>query len=204
MPHALFTTIVKNPAPAGLDLSPARNWFLVYSTPRGEARAEAALRDAGCQTFWPSSHKRVTKGPRILFDGDVATYPRYLFASGLPFKDRFRDRLVGETVVTIKGRPVNDIRDFDGVQDVIGTASGWLRVPNAAIAAIAGYQDTPEPVAAVPSFAAGDSALVIAGPFMGFAATVIEAIGLADARVTIDLLGGKVPATMPIEHLSAA
>lgn len=84
----------------------------------------------------------------------------------------------------------------------------WQRVPNAAIAIIAAYQNKVEVEQALPepSFVPtpGMQTLVIACPLMGFAATVIEAICLHHAKVAIELLGGQVPATMPLEHLSAA
>jgi hypothetical protein len=34
---------------------------------------------------------------------------------------------------------------FDGVQEIASNSRGWLRVPNAAIKAIAGYQNAVEP-----------------------------------------------------------
>lgn len=198
----IVETITSNPAPPDLDLGPDRRWYLIYTGPRREAVAEEGLREAGCLTFWPSSHKLVMKGERVMFDASIGTFPRYLFASG---------RLLSGTGETqrafVKGRPIMSVRDIDGVSDVVGTAQGWQRVPNAAIALIAAYQNKPAAEARPePSFkpTPGMQTLVIAGPFMGFAATVIEAIGLHDAKVAIELLGGKVPATMPIDHLSAA
>jgi transcription antitermination factor NusG len=202
-PPKIVETITRNPAPVDLDLGPSRRWYLVYTGPRREAVAEEGLREAGCLTFWPSSHKLVMKGERVMFDASIGTFPRYLFASG-----RFLSG-TGETQrAFVKGRPIMSVRDIDGVSDVVGTALGWQRVPNAAIAIIAAYQNKVESQDAKPepSFAVtpGMQTLVIAGPFMGFAATVIEAIGLHDAKVAIELLGGKVPATMPLGHLSAA
>lgn len=202
-PAKVVETITRNPAPADLDLSPDRRWYLIYTGPRREAVAEEGLREAGCLTFWPSEHKLVMKGERKLFDGSIGTFPRYLFASG-----RFLSG-TGETQrAFVRGRPIMSVRDIDGVSDVVGTALGWQRVPNAAIAIIAAYQNKVETqeTRPEPSFAVtpGMQTLVIAGPFMGFAATVIEAIGLHDAKVAIELLGGQVPVTMPIDQLDAA
>ncbi len=201
-PAKVVETITRNPAPADLDLSPDRRWYLIYTGPRREAVAEEGLREAGCLTFWPSEHKLVMKGERKLFDGIIGTFPRYLFASG-----RFLSG-TGETQrAFVRGRPIMSVRDIDGVSDVVGTALGWQRVPNAAIAIIATYQN--KPVAELrpePTFkpTLGMQTTVIAGPFMGFAATVIEAIGLHEAKVAIELLGGPVPVTLPIDQLNAA
>jgi len=197
----IVETITRNPAPSDLDLRPDRRWYLVYTAPRREAVAEEGLREAGCLTFWPSSRKIVMNGERKMFDASISTFPRYLFASG-----RFLSGAGEPQRAFVKGRPIMSVRDIDGVNDVVGTALGWQRVPNAAISMIAAFQDRIEEARPEPSLkvSAGDDMLVIAGPFMGFAATVIEAIGLHDARVAIELLGGKVPATIPVEHLSAA
>lgn len=200
-PPKIVETITRNPAPADLDLRPDRRWYLVYTAPRREAVAEEGLREAGCLTFWPSSRKIVMNGERKMFDASISTFPRYLFASG-----RFLSGAGEPQRAFVKGRPIMSVRDIDGVNDVVGTALGWQRVPNAAIAMIAAFQDRIEEARPEPSLKVnpGDDMLVIAGPFMGFAATVIEAIGLNEARVAIELLGGKVPATIPVEHLSAA
>lgn len=194
--------ITLNPAPADLDLSPKRKWFLIYTSPRGEARAAAGLEEAGCQTFWPSSHKVVTVGKRTTFDGDIATFTRYLFASG--------SLLTGEggpREFVVKGKPISSVFDIDGIQDVANNSRGWVRVPNAVIKAIADYQNQVEPEkpkAPKPKFAPGDDATIIDGPFMGFMAEIVEAIGLQSAKVLIRSFGNEIPATMSVAALQAA
>lgn len=194
--------ITLNPAPTDLDLSPERKWFLVYTGPRCEARAAAGLEEAGCQTFWPSSHKVVTIGARATFDGDVATFVRYLFASG--------PLLTGEGEpqrFIVKGKPISSVFDIDGVQEIASNSRGWLRVPNAVLKAIAEYQNNiaPEkPRAPEANFKPGDEATIIDGPFMAFQATIVEAIGLHSAKVLIRSFGNEIPATMSVASLQAA
>jgi len=198
-------TETRNPPPADLDLDPATKWYLVYTAPRSEGKAKKALEDAGCMTFWPSSHILITAPRRKPVEHDVGTFPRYLFVSGMPFRERHFDRVQEDrTVITIDGRPIDDIRDVEGVQDVVSNAAGWLRVPNAAIAAIAGYQSGKQEPKPAPRIKAGDKTRVVEGPFMTFQATVIKAIGLEEAKVLIDIFGGKVPVTIPLAHLDAA
>lgn len=198
-------TRTRNPPPVDLDLSAATKWFLVYTAPRAEAKAKKALEDAGCKTFWPSEHIVITAPRRKPIEHDVGTFPRYLFVSGMPFRERHIDRVQDDrTVVTINGRPIDDIRDIDGVLEVVSNSAGWLRVPNSAIAAIAGYQARKEAPKPEPRLKSGDTARVISGPFMSFQATIVEAIGLHEARVLIDLFGGSVPVTMGIAQLDAA
>lgn len=194
-----------NQPPADLDLGPKAKWFLVYTAPRCEAKVQKALDEAGCSTFWPSSRVLITAPRRKPVEHDVGTFPRYLFVSGMPFRQRLIDRVREDrTVVTVNGRPIDDIRDIEGVQDVVSNSAGWLRVPNAAIAVIAGYQSGKIEERRQPRLRAGDTARVVDGPFMRFQATVIEAIGLEEARVLMDIFGGKVPVTIPLVQLEAA
>lgn len=196
-------TVTRNPPPCDLDLT--LTWYLVYTSPRMEGKAQKALDEAGCKTFWPSSHKVVTQPRRKPLEFDVGTFPRYLFVAGMPFRQRKRDHVNEDrSVVTIDGCPIDDIRDIDGVEYVVGTSAGWLKVPSAAIAAIAGFQARKEAEKAAPKLRRGDKATVISGPFMSFQATVVEAIGLHEARVLIEIFGGEVPATIGVASLQAA
>src|SRR5690606_19526423 len=125
----------------------------------------------------------ITAPKRKPIEHDVGTFPRYLFVAGMPFRERRRDRVVGDNeVITINGRPIDDIRDITGVVEVVGTAKGWLRVPSAAIIAIAGYQERKEEPTPEFRFGLGDRVLINDGPLKEFFATV-EAIGMAKASV---------------------
>lgn len=192
----------RNPAPAELDLT--LRWHLIYTSPRGEARAAKGLAEAGCKVFWPSRHKVIRFGRREITH-DVATFPRYLFAAGVPFRERRFDQVQADrTVVTVNGRPIDDIRDIDGVQDVVGTSAGWLRVPGAAIRAVADYQNSVEPPLPPVRVKPGQRLTVIDGPFMTFQAVVVEAIGLTDAEVLIDIFGRATRMRIGIDQLDAA
>lgn len=194
--------IMLNPAPAELDLADKTMWFLVYTGPRCEARAAAGLEEAGCQTFWPSSHKVVTIGARTTFEGDVATFTRYLFASGPLLTGQGEARRL-----VVKGKPISSVFDIDGVQEIASNSRGWLRVPNSVLKAIADYQNQVEPQRPAPpkaKFQPGDVATIIDGPFMAFQATIVEAVGLHSAKVLIRSFGNEVPATLSIASLQAA
>lgn len=194
--------ITLNQAPADLDLNPKTMWFLVYTGPRCEARAAAGLEEAGCQTFWPSSHKVVTIGARTTFDGDIATFTRYLFASG--------PLLTGQgdpQRFIVKGKPISSVFDIDGIQEIASNSRGWLRVPNSVLQTIADYQNQVEPTkpeAPRAKFRPGDKATILDGPFMGFMAQIVEAIGLHSAKVIIRSFGNEMPATMSVSTLQAA
>lgn len=195
----------RNPAPTDLDSSLA--WYLVYCRPRMEAKAAKGLAEAGCKVFWPSLHRIITLRRRKT-EHDVATYPRYLFAAGLPTikRDSYLVGEDGKTVLTINGRPLSDIRDIDGVHDVVRSAIGWARVPGRVIDMVAAYQNN-----ALPEFRRidlrrqpGARVRINSGPFMSFQATVVEAMGLDEAEVLIDIFGRETPARLPVDHLDAA
>lgn len=122
--HTRQEETTRVPAPADLDCS--RFWYLVRCKPRMEGRAAAGLQEAGCAVFLPRLHRVIRIGRRVI-EHDVATYPGYLFASGVPFRANRRDEVQPDrvTVLTVNGRPVDDIRDIDGVIDVLKGADGW-------------------------------------------------------------------------------
>lgn len=209
--HSRLVEETKVPAPADLDL--AAEWFLVFTAPRMEAKVSKALTEAGCSVFLPAIHRVISQRYRRT-EHDIATYPRYLFVAGVPFRWRGRD-YVGEdgvSVVTIDGRPIVDIRDIDGVVDVVGTPRGWLKVPSKAIAAVAEFQNdyvppcsnVLQPPKARRPLVGGEQVNVINGPFATFQAVVVDMIGLERAEVLIDIFGQKTPMQIDIDQLDAA
>lgn len=205
-PRERREVITLNPAP-DLDLRPKTKWFVVFTGPRAEARAKAGLEEAGCSVFWPSSHKTVTVGKRTTFDGDVATFARYLFVSG-PLMSRLEDDdAEAARQFIVKGKPIGGVFDIDGVQDVVSDSKGWVRVPNFALQAIADYQNGVEPIAPEQpdaAFKPGDDVTIIEGPFTRLQATIVDCIGLHEAKVLIEAFGRKVTTTLSSGSLRAA
>lgn len=192
----------RNPAPD--DLDPNLHWLLVCTRPRAEHKAADGLRAAGCTVFLPSRKRVITMGKRRI-ENDVATFPGYLFAAGVPFRAVAHDHVTADRkVVTVNGRPIDDIRDIDGVVRVHGTERGWLRVPPSAIRAVAAWQNAAEPVAPAKRFEAGQAVMVISGPFLDFSAVVVEQIGLHEAKVLIEIMGAEREVSLGISQLDAA
>lgn len=205
-PNQKVMTTVLNPAP-DLDLRPKAKWFLVFTSPRAEARAVAGLEEAGCSVFWPSEHKTVTVGKRTTFDADIATFPRYLFASGPLLSQPDVDEAPAARRLIVKGKPISSVFDIDGIQAIVSDSNGWVRVPNTALRAIADYQngiEAPKPEKPKAPFSRGDNATIIEGPFMQLQATIVDSIGLHEARVLIEAFGRSVSATLPVTSLRAA
>lgn len=205
-PRERREVITLNPAPE-LDLRPKTKWFVVFTGPRAEARAKAGLEEAGCSVFWPSSHKTVTVGKRITFDGDIATFARYLFASGPLLSQPDVEDAKPAHRMLVKGKPIVGVFDIDGIQGIVSDSKGWVRMPNIALQAIADYQMQVAPDKLPPpraKFLAGEEVTIVEGPFMGFMAQVVEAVGLQSAKVIIRSFGNEVLATMPVAGLQAA
>lgn len=112
----------------------------------------------------------------------------------------------GHPGVTIDGRPIDDIRQLDGVVSVFSNSQGWCGVPPSAIKKVADYQGAvAHPVPAIELTAKkvlspGDRVVIIDGPFASFQATVVDKIGLAAARVLIDIFGRQTPAEFELAH----
>lgn len=203
------------PAPADIDFGTKeqpKHWYLVWTTPRGEERATEGLSEAGCQVFWPHLIRTTKRKNKPEVTNKVSTFPRYIFASGLP---RLAQRLTvvgpdGKTGVTIDGRPIDDIREIEGIISVVSNSRGWCTVPRAAIEKIIKMQgEQPEPVSTAkpkrkPAVTPGEQVVVIDGPFASFQATVVEAIGLEAARVLIDIFGRKTLAEFEVAQIEAA
>lgn len=198
----------KVPAPPGLDSS--LSWYLVYTSPRMEAKAAKGLLDAGCSVFLPAI-ERVIRFQRRETESRLATFPRYLFAAGVPTQRRDRNLVAadGVSVITINGRPITDIREIEGVHDIVRTPEGWARVPRQAIEAVAAFQnDAVEPRKDIlhpdRKLAPGQQMLINRGPFMSFLAVVVDQIGLREADVLINIFGRQSPLRIDVDSLDAA
>ncbi|WP_157733185.1 transcription termination/antitermination NusG family protein [Bosea sp. AS-1] len=210
--------MTKVPAP---DLDLSQPWYLILTAPRAEARAAKALTEAGCQVFWPHrSHHVEYGGKRKPLDFLSSTFPGYILASGEPMV-RFRSATgsLAEGFSFVE-TGLSSIHDLDGVVGVVSNAGKWVELPKTrtdkygkemigVVEAIAAYQnDAPMPEAEqpedIPFVAAGQTVRLLSGPFMGFMATMVEAIGLDKARVAIDAFGRETMLDLPVEQLEAA
>jgi hypothetical protein len=206
VPQRTFTE-TRNKAPA--DLDPSLMWHLIFTAPRREEKARDGLEAAGCKVFLPTMHRVITwnYGRRKL-EHDVATFPGWLFAAGVPFRERYVDQVQEDrrTVVTVNGRPINDIRDIDGVQGVISNNGRWVRVPPVSIQAVADYQNCVAPPPPKVRFQADAKVRVLSGPFMGFQASIIENVGInaAVADVLVDIFGRSTVVSLGTSQLDAA
>lgn len=203
-PPSTVRTFEETRIPAPADLDPTLHWLLVCTRPRAETKAAEGLRAAGCTVFLPQVRRVITLGKRRI-EHEVATFPGYLFAAGLPFRAVAHDHVTADRqVVTVNGRPIDDIRDIDGVVKVFGTERGWLRMPPSVIRAVAAIQNEVAPRKPAKRFRPGDNVMVISGPLMDFCAVVVDQISQHEARVLIEIMGAEREVSLGISQLDAA
>jgi transcription antitermination factor NusG len=182
----------RNPAPPSIDAG--RGWFIVITAPRGEARACEGLKEAGCSVWLPTLHRELTSRGRTTAY-DTPMYPGYLFVADLPF---------GHRTVIVKGVPVADIREMQGVIGVISTPRGFLQMPRSAFEQMVVIQNAPEPPKPDFPFNPGERVMVIDGPFASFQATVVAALGRDQAEVLVDIFGRATVVHLEIGQIEAA
>lgn len=168
-------------------------WYCLYTSARGEQKASDKLKEAGFNVFTPICTKRV----RIMRAGrrrerllHIPLLVRYIFIE--------MDQDDSWFAVT----------DTDGVQDVLRDGEGapqW--VPRHAVESLQAAQDMglfDETKHETPIFNPGEHVRITEGPFAGFPATVVKAMGGEVARVLVEMFGGRIPAKIELEHLRRA
>lgn len=143
------------------------HWHVAMTAPRGEAKAEAALREIGVEVYvpretdWRTHARRKTRVQRPIF-------PRYLFFRGDSYY------AVGKT---------------EGVERIVYMASCPAIVPLEWLAEIKAAQELGKfdyTRTEFPTFATNDPVKIIGGPFAGQLATIMQAKP-GEARVRIFL-----------------
>jgi transcriptional antiterminator RfaH len=172
---------LSDPFPAG----PPPCWFAVFSKPRREAEAAEQLERQGFTAFLP--RVRVRRRLRGQWREVVEPmFPRYLFLRATPGLDDLRP-----------------IRSTRGVVGLVRFGGEPRPVPEALIAELQrvcttadGALDLPEPL--VP----GSRVRILAGPFAGYEAELLNQDGVHRARVLLELLGQFHAVQMPVDILT--
>lgn len=160
----------------------AREWFLIYTNPKCERRAQLGLMRAGYETYLPTMRRVIEAPGKPVVERIVPMFPRYLFVSG-------------------KQRTM--IRSIDGVQDVVRNGLAWAPVPSTAIEAMVTFQNEEEPPAP-PKHWAGQTVRVLDGPFASFAATVEKILPHECARVLVNIFGRSTAVELHVAQMEAA
>lgn len=167
--------------PPAEDVDASREWFLIYTNPKCERRAQLGLMRAGYQTYLPTMRRVIEKPGYPATERIVPMFPRYLFVSG-------------------KQRTM--IRSIDGVQDVVRNGLDWAQVPSFAIAAMVSFQN--ETVIEPPKHWKGQAVMVTDGPFSSFQAVVAKMLDHDCAQVLVSLFGRQTAVTLHVDQMEAA
>ncbi len=167
--------------PPAEDVDASREWFLIYTNPKCERRAQLGLMRAGYQTYLPTMRRVIERPGYPARETIVPMFPRYLFVSG-------RQRTM--------------IRTIDGVQDVVRNGLDWAQVPSPAITAMISFQN--EVVIEPPKHWKGQTVMVGDGPFSGFQVIIAKMLDHDCAQVLVSIFGRQTPVTLHVAQMEAA
>lgn len=157
-----------------------RKWFAVALLPHADAQAKAHLLRQGFEVFAPTLLRTVRHARQ--FRTKVAPlFPGYLF--------------VNVDIAEARWRSVNGTR---GVRSIVSAGDRPLPVPDSVIAAL--RPDETKPVPLEP----GTELEVVSGPFAGLLAQLERLDGGSRVAVLMQLIGGYVSVTLPLETIRAA
>ncbi|MBF9234694.1 transcription termination/antitermination protein NusG [Microvirga alba] len=202
VPRTFKTKARSRPSPLARPvLNPS--WYVIFTNPKCEERAQGGLEALGYATFLPMMAKWV-KVPPHRAKGDKnkrerverPLFPRYLFVGLEQGLDSFYP-----------------IRLTDGVADILNNKGAPIRVPDEIMSRMQdAYErgDHDETVKEAQRFAAkfasGQTVRMASGPFEGFTATILNASKTTIA-LEAEVYGRKVkidiPAKMAIAELDA-
>ena len=181
----------EQPPPGRLSLAPGERWYVVFSQPNREGRAQQQITAQGFNVFLPRYRKTV-RHARKLTVKSAPFFPRYLFVALDLTRDQWRsiNGTFGVTTFVMDGatpRPVPH-----------GVVEGLVQVSEAGVIQLG------------KELKVGDSVRVLGGPFADLLGELVRVDGASRVRVLLKLLGGMVPASfdrrdlMPSENYKAA
>lgn len=157
------------------ELTPDQRWFLVYTLPNKEARAQFYLRSQGFGTYLPQFRKTV-RHARKLRIVRAPLFPRYLFIA-----------------LNLAADPWLSVSGTIGVSSLFMCNGRPLPVPEGVVETLILAADRWDVVRLDDGLVAGQPVRVLAGPFAEFIGTLHELDGPTRARVLIDMMGSTVP-----------
>lgn len=175
-------------------IDPTADWYAAQTTPRSEIRAMHGVAALGMTAFVPFGWKWMQ--PRHAPSGTVVlrrrcAMPGYLFFIGQ--RDRRGDIRVGE------------VRDVDGVRDLVRQGLAPLRIRGSAIAKLhnaeaRGVYDVNKepPRGRLWDLQPGDQVRITVAPFVGWIEVVTRPLGNNRVEVLDDVFGQRL--TVPLEN----
>ena len=163
-----------------------RKWYVVQTRPRQERRAEVNLARQGYRAWLPVMERSRRRAKRIE-TGHAPLFPQYLFVE-----------------LDIGCEPWRAINGTFGVKRILADGPRPQALPEEFVAALreaTGVDgvSTPAPLDLQP----GDAVTITTGPFVECAAVVLRLAPRERVEVLLDVLGGRVPARLPVRAVIA-
>lgn len=155
------------------------HWYLIYTRPRQESRAQQNLQQQGFAVYLPlHQSQRLLRGKLRVVEEPL--FKRYLFVG-----------------FNVHSSPWHSIRSTLGVSDLVRTGNQPTRVPADLIAALMQQAVTTQPM-----FAHGERLRILDGPFRDLQAVFDMQDGDARAIVLIEMLNKLQKISVPLQALS--
>jgi transcriptional antiterminator RfaH len=162
-----------------------KNWYLVFTKPRQEQKADHHLREQAFETYLPYCRaQRVRGGRRVAVSEPL--FPGYLFIRLDTCSDNWAP-----------------IRSTPGVSRLVRFGPAPAPVPDACVALLRQHEDESglHAIGSAP-LNKGDKVHVLSGPFAGLEAVYLEPRGQDRAMILLNVLGGLKPVEMRQERIA--
>ena len=161
-------------------------WYVVQTRPRQEQRAQVNLTRQGYRAWLPVMERSRRLAKRIE-TGHAPLFPQYLFVE-----------------LDIGCEPWRAINGTFGVKRLLADGPHPQALPEEFVDALrkatgADGVSTPSP----PDLQPGDAVTITTGPFVECAGVVLRLAPRERVEVLLDVLGGRVPARLPIRAVIA-
>jgi transcriptional antiterminator RfaH len=168
-----------------LALAAGERWFLVYTLPKSERKAEMHLRAQGFRPYLPQLKKTI-RHARQFRDVQAPLFPRYVFLILDLSRDRWlsvRSTVGVSSLFMCEGRPVPVPAGV--VEGIIDHSEGNLTSLDAGLSK-------------------GQAVRILSGPFANLVGTLERLDAAGRTRVLLDIMGTVVPVAIRRDALSPA
>ena len=167
---------------ASLALEGNERWFLVYTQPKSEIRAEMHLKAQGFRPYLPQLQKTI-RHARQLKTIWAPLFPRYIFL----ILDLERDRFLS-------------VRSTVGVSSVFSCENRPVPVPEGIVEALVARKNEGGLALFHAGLTRGQTVRIVSGPFADFVGTIERLDGAGRVRILLNMMGTAVPLAL---HTSA-
>ncbi|WP_423186020.1 transcription/translation regulatory transformer protein RfaH [Alishewanella sp. d11] len=160
------------------------NWYLLYSKPREESRAQQQLANQGFESFVPQiTLKKIQAGKTVLKTEPL--FPRYIFLK------------------PNSGLNLSVVRSTRGVAGFVKFGQALAQVPASLVHSLLTQQIQQQAKLPEHPFKAGDKVEILSGPFAHLNAVFQQAEGESRSLILLSFLGQQLQLSMDNSNLVA-